>query len=514
MNGNRKLVNWAIGVMAFFTSLNADAQAARDIELVVHRGGNRHAPENTLAAAEAAKKMGADYLEMDVRQSKDGVYYNMHDESVDRTTDGIGKLADLTSGYIEQLDAGSWYRHGFKDEHVPAIEELVGLYKDSRMKLYVDFKAGDIADFVTKAKAWGVTSENSFFYFGDWEMAKEFVALDTGLPLKIKVGKEDDFDSLYQAFHPEIIEVEPANVSKELIDKAHAKGVKVMGWIAQDQRKAYLDLLQYDIDMMNLDNPDVFASLLQNSKALPDPYLIAHRGGVVEELYEEYDPQGLEEAYKRGYGMVEVDVCETLDGVLFVHHDRDFKRVYGVDKEVTEVTWDELKHYRSLRAGFSPMTFDEYAALCEGRFDLMVDVKSVNKTPAYYEKLRAVLEKHGLMENLIFLDREARRYFWGEARFGVRVRELPEIVNRYQRAEDVACHFFLFDHGTELTAQSIRMAQKMYMEVIPSVNIGHYKLEFHKTGAGRDIKYNRSMGVTSFQIDSDYDMFFKESLTL
>lgn len=498
-----------VGMLCLWHSISF-SQNLRNIELVVHRGGNQIAPENTLAAAEAAINMGADYLEIDVRKSADGIYYNMHDETIDRTTDGIGLFKEQKAEFINTLDAGSWFRHSFKGEKVPTVQELVSKYKDSSMKLYFDFKDGDVAEFVAKVKSWGITSQNSFFYFGNWDLAKEFVRLNSGLPLKINVGKEDDFEALIQEFKPAIIELTPQNVSKELVEKAHQKGIKVMGWIAQNQRGAYLDLLSYDIDMMNHDNPVLFDSLSNNPEYYAPPYLIAHRGGIVEDLYEEYDPRGIEEAARRGYKMMEVDVAETKDGVLFVHHDSDFKRIYGVDKKITELTWDEIKDFKSLRAGFSPMTFEKYTQLCDGRFDFMVDVKSKSKTPAYYAKLKAVLKKYKRMENLVFLETEARKYFWGEARFGVRVRELPEIWSRYQSGLEVSSNFFLFDHGNVLNASSIRLAQAMYMEVIPSVNIGHYKIEYHLTGAERDIKYDREMGITSFQIDSDYDKFFKK----
>ena len=160
------------------------------------------------------------------------------------------------------------------------------------------------------------------------------------------------------------------------------------------------------------------------------------------------------------------------------------------------------------------MTFDEYTSLCKERFDFMIDVKSANRTPEYYEKVRSVLEKHDMMKSLIFLDQEARKYFRGDARFGVRVRELSDIYTKFLKGENVASNYYLFDHGMELTALAIKMAQLMHMEVIPSVNIGLYKLENHITGAERDIKYCRALGVTAFQIDSDYDTFFKSGLDL
>ena len=65
-----------------------------DIQVVCHRGANRFAPENTFSAAELCLDWGVDYLEIDVRMSGDGVLYDLHDSSVDRTTDGHGEGKD------------------------------------------------------------------------------------------------------------------------------------------------------------------------------------------------------------------------------------------------------------------------------------------------------------------------------------------------------------------------------------------------------------------------------------
>ena len=77
--------------------------------IVCHRGACLVAPENTLVALEKAIDLGADVVEFDVRPSQDGVLYVMHDETVDRTTNGTGRFADMHSSEIDRLDAGGWF---------------------------------------------------------------------------------------------------------------------------------------------------------------------------------------------------------------------------------------------------------------------------------------------------------------------------------------------------------------------------------------------------------------------
>lgn len=105
--------------------LGISVWAQGTIEIVVHRGANALAPENTIASADSALKYGAKWVELDVRKSKDGVLFNLHDETLDRTTNGKGLLAEMLSEDVRQLDAGSWFSPKFAGTPVPTIAEML-----------------------------------------------------------------------------------------------------------------------------------------------------------------------------------------------------------------------------------------------------------------------------------------------------------------------------------------------------------------------------------------------------
>ncbi len=90
-----------------------------------HRGARTLAPENTLAAFEAAHRLGIDAIEFDVRLSADGVAVVIHDETVDRTTDGDGRVGDLALEQLKRLDAGCWFAPEFRGEPIPTLEETL-----------------------------------------------------------------------------------------------------------------------------------------------------------------------------------------------------------------------------------------------------------------------------------------------------------------------------------------------------------------------------------------------------
>lgn len=92
--------------------------------IFAHRGACTHAPENTLAAFELALAQQADALELDVKLSADGHVVVIHDDTVDRTTDGKGRVRDLSLAEMKALDAGSSFSEKFKGEKIPTLEEV------------------------------------------------------------------------------------------------------------------------------------------------------------------------------------------------------------------------------------------------------------------------------------------------------------------------------------------------------------------------------------------------------
>ena len=120
-----------VAVILFAACPQAVAQqdtVIKDPVLLSHRGLVRHAPENTLPAFEAAIALGAS-IELDVYQTKDGQLVVIHDNTVDRTTNGTGPIGDLTLAQIRKLDAGSWFHPRFRGLKVPTLDEAFGVIK-------------------------------------------------------------------------------------------------------------------------------------------------------------------------------------------------------------------------------------------------------------------------------------------------------------------------------------------------------------------------------------------------
>jgi glycerophosphoryl diester phosphodiesterase len=107
--------------------------------LYAHRGASAEAPENTLAAFRRALAVGADGIELDVHLSADGVPVVIHDETLERTTDGAGPVSAQSLAGLASLDAGGWFAPEFSGEGVPTLAEVLRLLA-GRLRLNLEVK--------------------------------------------------------------------------------------------------------------------------------------------------------------------------------------------------------------------------------------------------------------------------------------------------------------------------------------------------------------------------------------
>src|SRR5262249_2898302 len=103
-----------------------------------HRGASRYAPENTLESLAKSVALGADYVEFDVRTTRDGAFVLLHDGTLDRTTTGKGTVREARAEEVATLDAGSWFGRPFARAKVPTLDAFLDAAAKSSVRLYVD----------------------------------------------------------------------------------------------------------------------------------------------------------------------------------------------------------------------------------------------------------------------------------------------------------------------------------------------------------------------------------------
>lgn len=251
--------------MGYANPATQGRSSSEDIEVVVHRGANFLAPENTLPSARAALKYGAEWIELDVRKSKDGVLYNLHDETLDRTTDGHGPIHLVTSSEIERLDAGSWFGPAFRGLKVPRIETMLDSLK-GKANVFFDVKKGTpVADLVKLVRAKGF-EKNSFFWFADAKMVPEFVKLAPEMKIKVNASDIEGIKKWQAVCRPSYVEIEPENITKELVNYCHKNGILVMAAIQNGNEEAYKKAIQAQPDLVNIDQPELWARVVAESE--------------------------------------------------------------------------------------------------------------------------------------------------------------------------------------------------------------------------------------------------------
>lgn len=232
-----------------------------NIEVVVHRGANYLAPENTLPSAYIAIAHGATWVEIDVRKSKDGVLYNLHDATIDRTTNGCGLLVEKTSDEIDRLDAGSWFGEKFANIHIPRVAEMLDSLK-GKANVFFDVKSGTpIGDLVKLVREKGF-SDNSFFWFSDTAMLKKFVRLAPEMKVKANVSDIAGIKNWMKMCKPSYIEISPEKITDELRIFCQNHGIKIMAAVQGADEAAYCKAIAMKPDLVNLDRPELFQQVM------------------------------------------------------------------------------------------------------------------------------------------------------------------------------------------------------------------------------------------------------------
>ena len=230
----------------------------KPIEIVCHKGANEYAPENTFVSTQLCIDWGMDFVEIDVSASKDGVLYLLHGPEVDRTTNGHGHLCDLLSEDIDRLDAGSWFHPQFAGERVPRLESFLHWVK-GKIKVFFDVKAGvELQPLIDLVYDVGLEHE-CFFWFDILLSTVRFRKLDQHLPLKVNINKVKHVALVVEEFGADIVEIELQSISQKLLDTCREYELKIMVNHLRKEPEAFRQILNWGVDMVNVDHGDLFA---------------------------------------------------------------------------------------------------------------------------------------------------------------------------------------------------------------------------------------------------------------
>ena len=238
-------------------------------EVVAHRGFSTVAPENTLAAIRKAIESGATGCEFDVYAAKDGTVVLMHDATVNRTTNGRGKVTELTLAELRRLDAGSWKDRSYASEPVPTLNEALRLLKGSGCQAIIEIKMEGISNSVVEAvRATGMLDETAVIAFSQ-NVVKEIRALEPRLTCGWLASKKlqgspaqraDWVASQAKQCNTNMVDLNYNMLSSDVIAELKKRGLIVWTWTVNDP--IIMDgLMRWGIQSITTDRPDLAVEL-------------------------------------------------------------------------------------------------------------------------------------------------------------------------------------------------------------------------------------------------------------
>ena len=242
---------------------------------VAHRGASAAAPGNTLAAFEKAVELGADGVELDVQLSADGVPVIMHDFTVGATTDGSGRVGDLTLAQLRQLDAGVRFAPRFAGQRIPTLAEVLEAF-GSQLLFNIELKTTSLRDngleqaVVSEVRRQGLDSRVLFSSFNPLSLRRvkkiaphisAGLLYDLNEPLPLRKAWLA-FLAPHEARHPHYKMVDARYVAW-----ARKRGYGVNTWTVDDPGEMRR-LIRLGVDGIITNVPDLLRSVLQSESRI------------------------------------------------------------------------------------------------------------------------------------------------------------------------------------------------------------------------------------------------------
>ncbi len=239
----------------------------RTMEVTAHRGASVTYPENTMSAFIGAKELGADWIELDVQQTKDKKLIVLHDTNLKRTT-GLNKNTwETTYDEVKELDAGSFFDKRFKDERIPLLEEVIKFAKNNNIKLNIELKPTgyetdfekSVVDLIKKYDFNDFCVITSQVYEVLENVKKYDKSVKTVYVMSLAYGDITKLDAA------DIFSVEASSINKKLVKQIHNDGRELYAWTVntKDSINSMIDL---NVDNIITDNITLAFDTIYESK--------------------------------------------------------------------------------------------------------------------------------------------------------------------------------------------------------------------------------------------------------
>ncbi|MBI4559865.1 MAG: glycerophosphodiester phosphodiesterase family protein [Candidatus Hydrogenedentes bacterium] len=230
------------------------------VYVVAHRGAHQDIPENTLAAYQKAIEIGVDFVEIDVRTTKDGKFVSVHNGEIDAYANGAakGKVSDFTLEELRAIDIGIRLGPKWKGTQVPTFEEILDLCK-GKVGIYLDLKQAPIPPLVEAIKVRGM-EHDVIWYVGDGEVQELEQVCPECIPMP-DPGPEANLPKLIADLKPRAIASMWKYCSPSFTEPCHKAGAIVV--VDDGGPQTWEKLLEWGVDGIQTDEPAELVAVLK-----------------------------------------------------------------------------------------------------------------------------------------------------------------------------------------------------------------------------------------------------------
>lgn len=236
------------------------------MQIVCHRGANRFAPENTMAAARMILDQGCAFLELDVRESADGELVVIHDPTLERTTNGTGRVAEHTLEELRQLDAGSWFSPHFAGERISTLAEMITLCQSYGRKMYIENKCADPAKILALVDEMGF-ADDCFHWSGNAALQIKIRELSSTARIKSNSSDYADLETLKAHVDPALVEINAGRYERDAPAVERLNIVPMMQYFGDDP-EIFDRIVALRPPMINLDRADLLLAAFRRQAGL------------------------------------------------------------------------------------------------------------------------------------------------------------------------------------------------------------------------------------------------------
>lgn len=233
--------------------------------VIAHRGAHNGIPENSLAAYHKAIDLGCDFVEIDVRTTKDRKFVSMHNPTIDQYVTGLtGKVSDMTLAELKSLDIGSRVGPEWKGTRIPTFEEILQLCQ-GKIGIYLDLKDAPVRELVEIIKKYDM--EQDIIWYIPAFRIKEIQELVTNCPSCFPMpdaGAEKNIPAVLNQVHASVLATDMGKLNQSFVQSAHIKNAMVFVDEKAGTEAEWKQILNWGTDGIQTDKPEELIAFLQN----------------------------------------------------------------------------------------------------------------------------------------------------------------------------------------------------------------------------------------------------------